>query len=68
MIPQEPDLDMMKPHHPPDLYDYVPAQRQVTEKEELESDLGRQALMLGAQNIVGKNISVLQQNSVIIVV
>ena len=48
---------MEKPHHPPDLYDYVPAQRIVTEKEELESDLGRQALMLDAQNTVGKTIS-----------
>lgn len=58
MVPRQEERETetaAHPYHPPDLYDYIPAERIATDKLNIESDLSRQALMLGAHNIVGKS-------------
>ena len=56
MIPKQSDEDQIdtKPYYAPDFYDYVPAVKQITEKEELEQDLGRQVLVLDSDTDIGE--------------
>lgn len=55
MVPRQTEVDpSSKPNHPPDLYDYVPASQQLTAKDQLEQDLGRQSLMLGIESNIGR--------------
>lgn len=52
-MPNRCDEGESKPHHPPDLYDYIPAQLPKSDKQLLDEQLQRQAFLLDTKSSIG---------------